>query len=369
MFKYKGSRGYRDYNREANELKKPAVVLAVLNALALIFAGVCFIFVHTNRPVVAQAVYAEVAESAVPVFLSVQEPVLASAVFLDVLDLPPIIPIEWGSGIFFDTYTSTLVFPSNIGGFLIEQNYYRREFTISFEEVDFLRKSIPLVPYDILPMRITTENEKIQIRTRYGALIESHSTETDTYIQIINPRERYSTVVIIDAGHGGHDPGAPSVLRNSPPEAEITLAITQKILENFDHPDILLIPTRTGDYFMSTSSRTRIANNIADYFISIHCNADARSNRSRGMLTLYGTAEGSYELAKKFQNALVSALGSFDRGVQYAPQFHILRESNIPVVLLEILFLSNPQDAALLADQSTQRLIADTIIDVIKTLN
>jgi N-acetylmuramoyl-L-alanine amidase len=177
------------------------------------------------------------------------------------------------------------------------------------------------------------------------------------------------TIVIIDAGHGGRDTGAPSVHgRNAPSESEIVLAITHKLLEIFDTPGILLIPTRTQDVFLSTAQRTRIANNIGDYFISIHNNADARSRLSRGMLTLYGTTEGSHQLAQAFQDALVYTLAAQDRGIQYAPQFHILREAEIPVILLELLFLSNPQDATFLATPEAQMKIAQTLADVISTL-
>ncbi|MCL2197774.1 MAG: N-acetylmuramoyl-L-alanine amidase [Defluviitaleaceae bacterium] len=358
MKKYRGERGYRNYIKEANELKKPALFLAGFTALALILAGACFLYVRQNVTVVA---YAE----AVPVFVPApQTPqILSLAGAVERLDMPPIIPVQWGVGIFFDTYTSTLFFPDDLGAFEVEHNYYYREHTVVFEDLYLPRRSFPLLPYNILPMRLLAEDNRIQIRTRRGALTEYGQS----YIQIIDPRERYRTVVVIDPGHGGHDPGAPSALRNGPSEAEIVLNISQKILEIFDqaHSDILLIPTRTCDYFLSTRARTRIANSIGDYFVSIHCNADARSSRSNGTLMLYGTADGSYDLARTFQDALVSALQSPDRGIHYAPQFHILRESQIPVVILELLFQSNPTEAARLADPYVQLLIAQTIADTI----
>jgi N-acetylmuramoyl-L-alanine amidase len=193
------------------------------------------------------------------------------------------------------------------------------------------------------------------------------------YIELVDPRETYHTIVVVDAGHGGHQPGASSYHRrtdrNAPSEAQINLAIVQNLLEIFDEPGILLIPTRTENQFLSTAERTAIANDIGDYFISVHCNADRYSNRPNGTLTLYGIADGSEELARVFQDALISALGSRDRGIHYSPQFHILRESEIPVILLELLFLSNADDATRLAQPQTQMLIAQTIADTIVNLS
>jgi N-acetylmuramoyl-L-alanine amidase len=184
-------------------------------------------------------------------------------------------------------------------------------------------------------------------------------------MKIVDPREFYGTIVVLDAGHGGDDSGAVNKVLK---ESEIVLAVSNKVLEIFDHPEILIVPTRTSDFFVAKALRTYFANSIGDYFISIHCNSDGISRSSGGTLTLFGKAGGSEELAETFQTRLVAALGSQDRGITYAPQFHILRESNIPVIIIELLFLSNPQDAVLLTDPETQLLIAQTIADEIVKL-
>ncbi|MCL1863884.1 MAG: N-acetylmuramoyl-L-alanine amidase [Defluviitaleaceae bacterium] len=352
--KYRGSRGYRNYTREAKELRKPAVILALLTSF--MFALICFAQEEQSVPVF---VFAETEDTSA---LAHMPQILSFEGIVERGDMP-VIPICWKSGIFFDTYVSELFFPDNLI-FNVESNYYHREHTITFEGLGLARRSFPLLPYDILPMRLLQENDGVHIRTRRGALVEY----TESSVQIIDPRERYRTIVVIDAGHGGHDPGAPSVLRNAPYESEIVLNIVQKVLGIFDHPEILLIPTRRCDYFLSTSERVRIANTIGDYFISIHCNADSRSSRSNGTLTLYGTAEGSNGLAQLFQDSLITALQSPDRGVHYAPRFYILRESQIPVIILELLFQSNPADATRLSDPDTQQLIARTIADTIAEL-
>lgn len=345
----------RDFRREAADLKKPAIFLAVGFVLAAVLAGAAFWYAFSaeTQEVFAAAVFAEEAET--PIIQSAQNSAENSRADL------PVIPINWGAGIFFDTYSSKLFFPD---GAEFEYNYYRREYTVVFEGADFARRSFPLLPHDTLPMRITREGDSVSVRTRRGVF----ARRGETYIQFFDPRDYYHTIIVIDAGHGGIDTGAPSALASAPNEAEVVLAISQKLLEIFDKDGVLLIPTRTCDYFLEVAQRARIANAIGDYFISIHNNAEARNTRARGMLTLYGTADGSLELAEKFQPALVDALESLDRGVHYAPQFHILRESRIPVVLLEILFISNPQDAALLADPEIQTLIAETIAETLAQL-
>lgn len=207
------------------------------------------------------------------------------------------------------------------------------------------------------------------IRTGYGVRPEYLLDEDYGVIQFTNLRDIYHTIIVIDPGHGGMDTGARNVLGgDTPRESEIVFAISQKLLYVFDAPGVLLLPTRTEDIYTSANARYSLANKVADYFISIHTNADGDSNMSQGMLTLYGSAPGSGELAQVFQNALVYALGSRDRGTSYSPEIRVIRNTVVPAVLLELLFLSNPEEAARLTDPEVQLLIAQTIAEVIYTL-
>ncbi|MDR0272898.1 MAG: N-acetylmuramoyl-L-alanine amidase [Clostridiales bacterium] len=358
MKKYRGIRGKRNYISEANELKKPAKILCALCALILSIAGALFASAHFFVPG---------NEAEIPVFAIQNENIFDEMEIEYQEDKPPIIPINWEEEIFFDTYLNRLIFPKRY--FVFEQTY-NREFTISFDNVNFSRRYFQLLPYGILPMYILIEGSQISVRTRIGVFAEAGETETHSYIQFVDPRETYHTIVVLDAGHGGSDsPGASSVHgRNAPNEAQINLAISEKVFEIFDAQGILLLPTRTDDSYRSPASRTRMANELADYFISIHCNDFPSDRNASGTLTLYGTADGSIELAEIFQNALVAALGSNDGGLRYSPQFHLTRESNIPVIILELLFLSNRNDATRLADPETQMLIAETIAKTIQNL-
>jgi N-acetylmuramoyl-L-alanine amidase len=353
--RYRGTRGVRNYARDAKELKKPVIILGAMSVVALGFAGALFALAlfFTEREIVP--VFAPESESV---------PLLSDVVFLE--NELPVIPINWDEGIFFDTYTNKIVFPLS-AEFEVEHTYNRQRLTIDIEGVEFPRRVTHLLPRDIVPFRVIREGSTVTIFNRRGLFYERGETEDYAYIQLTDPRERYHTIVILDAGHGGHHPGAPSV-HGGRHESEINLAISQMVLEIFDNDDILILPTRTDDYFVSTASRARFANSLGDYFVSIHCNADSKSRLSNGTLTLYGVAEGSEELAEIFQNALLQTLRSADRGIHFAPEFRILRESEIPVALLELLFLSNPQEATRLASTETQRQIAETIAETIAAL-
>ncbi|MCL1842206.1 MAG: N-acetylmuramoyl-L-alanine amidase [Defluviitaleaceae bacterium] len=365
MQKYRGTRGVRNYAREAEEFKRTIMVLAVLNIGMMLLAGALFVYAIVFAPPVSVPVVAAFADAG---FFS---PSYENRVFLveENMVSSPVVPVYWGAGIFFDTETDKIILPLSVSVGEISYSHYHHRQQVKIEGIDFTKGTIPLMPLNLMPLGIILVENELEIRTRRGVFLSYGRTEDFAYIRILDPQNMPYTIVIIDPGHGGRDPGAPSVHgQNAPYEAEIVLDIALKLLEIFDAPGIKLLPTRTEDVFLSTASRARFANSMGDYFISIHNNADARSRLSRGTLTLYGSAHDSRALAEKFQSALHYALQSQNRGVSYAPQFQILRESAIPAVLLELLFLSNPQDADRLACPRYQMLIAQTMADVISEL-
>jgi len=286
----------------------------------------------------------------------------------DFFDLPVLIPIHEGVGIFYNAESSKIILPTDIKVISQERNHLHTLYTVTLEGAELPWSIVHMLGYSQRIGLISHKGDTLTIRAFQTSLLKYGQTTYYNYLQIIDPREHYHTIIIIDPGHGGHDPGAPSALGDEyPNEASINLAIALKLLELYDTSGVLLLPTRTTDTFVPIRYRDRLANAAGDYFISIHANGD--TNRlSQGTLTLYGSAEGSRELAQAFQSELVIALESRDRGVLYSPGHRILRESNIPVALLEILFMSNPDEAARLANPETQMLIARTIAYVIDTL-
>jgi len=213
--------------------------------------------------------------------------------------------------------------------------------------------------------------------------------------------------VVIDAGHGGHDPGA---LGKHIQEKEITLAIALKLGEliKMNLPEVKVIYTRSTDVFVELKQRAEIANkNNADLFISIHVNSNPNPNASgvdtwvmgqyknnenfqvaksenRAILaeTNYSSQyEGfdpnsteSYIIFNLMQNAFIGQSLEFatgvqkevnfdgrkDRGVESAP-FLVLWKTKMPSVLVETGFISNSEDEKLLKTQSGQIQMASAI--------
>lgn len=152
----------------------------------------------------------------------------------------------------------------------------------------------------------------------------------------------------IDPGHGGSDPGAigPTGLQ----EKEVNLKIAFKVGELLQKQGLNINYTRTADTGMGLSARAKFANNSkAKYFLSIHNNA-AENSAASGIETFALAPGGNGEkLAKAIRNNLVSVLGLVNRGVKFA-NFAVLRETDMPAALVEVCFISNPKEEALLRD-------------------
>lgn len=228
--------------------------------------------------------------------------------------------------------------------------------------------------------------------------------DTEIYAQSKN---KISTVVI-DAGHGGKDPGAVGKVSK---EKDITLKVALKTGEYIKQycPDVEVIYTRSSDVAVPLLKRAQIANKKnADLFISIHCNAtssaapcgvetfimgehrnnsnlevaklenaailhednaeedysdfDINSPEAYIMLSFFQSEykNASLDLAERIQNQLVKRVGRKDRGVQQAG-FLVLYKTSMPSVLVEIGFLSNPEEEKFMSSEDGQTYIASAI--------
>lgn len=181
--------------------------------------------------------------------------------------------------------------------------------------------------------------------------------------------------VLIDAGHGGKDPGAAA---NGLKEKDIVLAVSLEIKKrleaNYDGVQVLL--SRSTDVFLELKERTDLANKAgADILVSIHGNAGGGSGGSGGFETFRYTKASSASAA--LQNGLHTAImemlnkvavGVIDRG-QKAANLHMVRESKMPSVLTENLFLDVVTDAAKLKkDAVIQAIIDGHVIGIAKYL-
>ncbi|MCK8490079.1 N-acetylmuramoyl-L-alanine amidase family protein [Paenibacillus sp. MBLB2552] len=171
-------------------------------------------------------------------------------------------------------------------------------------------------------------------------------------------------IVVIDAGHGGSQPGAISVTKKQ--EKEFTLGVALKVealLRQEANLDVVM--TRTTDVTMSLQDRVKVANDLgASVFVSIHGNSiDPPSNPS-GSETYY-TRDESIPLANVMHRHLVNATGLSDRGVRKS-SLHVTRETKMPAVLLEVGYLSNKNDAGLMYTEEFQQRVAEGVAAGIK---
>ena len=216
--------------------------------------------------------------------------------------------------------------------------------------------------------------------------------------------------VVIDAGHGGKDPGCHGAHSN---EKSVCLSMAMMLGKtiNENYPDVKVVYTRDKDVFVELDERAKIANrNKADLFICIHANAasasaygtetyvlglhrtEAQQNvAERENATIHLEDDGgakykdfdlspdaiiarqiqlsvfldqSISFADKLQHEF-SSIGRFDRGVKQAG-FLVLYKTTMPSVLIETGFLTNPTEEKFLSDTTTQRLMANSMFKAFK---
>jgi len=205
--------------------------------------------------------------------------------------------------------------------------------------------------------------------------------------------------VVIDAGHGGKDPGA--VSRSGVKEKSITLDIAKRLKKVLESKGIRVILTRSSDQYVSLSRRAQVSNKSgADLFISIHVNSFksrraygfetyyfsqasdnvaraleiaenaayvnevSSSNSSRNLKAIVGdmiyteNIAASKEIAKHICDNTCRIIGVRNRGIKSA-RFAVLKKADIPAILVEVGFISNPKEEKALRNSFYRQQIAE----------
>lgn len=255
----------------------------------------------------------------------------------------------------------------------IENNYVKQLITITIPGAgkDYF-DSHPLLGKSNHIDELYMENGVIDITM--DAVYEVESTVEDgfLYVDFRTPQEIYDKVVVIDAGHGGRAPGA---IKQGIQEKDLNLGILLKLKAILDqnNQNIGVYYTRTEDNNPTFEQRAQLANKAgADIFISIHNNSttDGVMSEYNGTEVMYDelkSEEGlsSKHLAEICLEETTAAIGSKNNGLTAGNSIYIIRNSQVPVALIEVGFMTNQTELDKLRTDEYQQQAAQGIYNAI----
>lgn len=193
-----------------------------------------------------------------------------------------------------------------------------------------------------------------------------YEDENYYYIDLKKPKEVYDKILVIDAGHGGKDPGALSK-DGKIYEKEINLKILHELKELLDKEKIKVYYTRTIDQTIYLRPRVSLANEVdCDFFISIHCNANNYTG-SNGTEVLYYNHENknikTKDLAKILNEEISKTVSLKNTGLiqMKDDDIFILANAVVPAVIIEAGYMTNLNDLKYLQSREGQQNIAQGI--------
>ncbi|WP_017756467.1 N-acetylmuramoyl-L-alanine amidase [Calidifontibacillus oryziterrae] len=208
-----------------------------------------------------------------------------------------------------------------------------------------------------------SNGSKIRIYFNRGYhFVVRHSTDSVKVILLNNGLE--GKRIVVDPGHGDHDPGA--IGATGLREKEVNIDVGHKLAALLRGAGADVILTRQDDTFLSLQERVEVAHdNEADVFISLH--ADSFKASSKGSTTFYHSGKNpSWQQSKLLSDIaiekLTSQLGTENRGSN-DKSLHVIRETEIPAILVELAFLSNPSEEKLLKSDEFRQKAAQALFD------
>lgn len=168
-----------------------------------------------------------------------------------------------------------------------------------------------------------------------------------------------SGIVTVDPGHGGIDPGCGE---EGGLEKDIVLPISARLKQYLEEAGVTVVMTREADKTVSLDKRAATANNAgSDLFVSIHCNS--YEGEARGMDVYYHKSEPAKLLAQDILDR-AAALGITTRQIQ-KNNYQVLWDTEMPAVLVETGFVTDPTELAALLDPDHQKTVARAIADAV----
>lgn len=178
-------------------------------------------------------------------------------------------------------------------------------------------------------------------------------------------------IIFFDAGHGGKDSGAVGTLNGQQvKEEDITLNVVKYaeayLLDHYEIKDSMVLQSRTNDTTISLGERTNAANKAdADIFVSVHVNS-AENKSAEGFETfVYPNPDSATrELQSVIHSQVFAVCKEFgitkDRGKKQE-NFHVLRETYMPAILIELGFISNADEVKILLSAKFQKKVGEAI--------
>lgn len=176
-------------------------------------------------------------------------------------------------------------------------------------------------------------------------------------------RRKNMKTIVIDAGHGGKDPGA--VGTTGTHEKDFALTLAKKLADRLSGSPVTAVLTRQNDVYLELSTRAQIANNLkVDAFISIHANSTATMPGTASGTETWYTRPDSQTFAEVLQKYMAAATGLNNRGVKVG-NLAVTRQTTMPAALLEVGFINHPMDEIKLFDPYFQDKVVDAVAKAI----
>ena len=189
--------------------------------------------------------------------------------------------------------------------------------------------------------------------------------------------ETRGNTVVLDAGHGGSDPGKVGI--NGELEKEINLQIAMKVKEILEEKGILVIMTRQTDEMLCSEEadnkkredmklRTEMINEASPFLaVSIHQNSFTDPEVCGAQVFYYSESEEGKEMATQMQKALLEIDKNNHREAKANDSYYLLKKTKVPTIIVECGFLSNPEEAEKLRTKEYQETIANAIVKGIES--
>ena len=172
-------------------------------------------------------------------------------------------------------------------------------------------------------------------------------------------------IIIIDAGHGGTDPGS---VKQGVQEKNINLQIALKLQKRLETKGYKVVMTRTDDTAISLINRAKLANKAkGDLLISIHQNS-FKDSSVHGIEAFYNPGKETLDgqLANCIQEALINYTQAKDRHVRAVTNLVVIREAKMPACLIESAYISNDTERELIQTKDYQDKVVTGIMEGIK---